>query len=236
MSLFKAYRTPIYAAAIGLFSVCQSQAGAITIGSADSFNAMPFEDVTSGTYQQIYSSSDFGSNPLALSGVTFFGPSASSITSANYSVDLSITTAGLGSDTLYQPGSNNTQEFSGALGGAIAGGSFTIPFAQLFTYNPADGNLLLQISIAGGPSNPGGLGLDTTSNGGGLFSRTYNVYSGATHIDAGDATGLVTQFDTPVPSSAAPEPGTLLLLGTALIGGGILRRRQAGKGLRIRLI
>ncbi|MGH9609537.1 MAG: PEP-CTERM sorting domain-containing protein [Bryobacteraceae bacterium] len=234
MSSFKAYRNALFAAAVALFAVCQSQAGAIAIGSADSVNAMPFEDITSGTYQQIYSSSDFGSSPLSLTGVTFFGQNGSSITYANYTVDVSTITAALGYYTLYQPGADNTQEFSGALGGLITGGSFTIPFSQAFNYNPSEGNLLLQIGIAGGPSSPGGLGLGTMSNGGDLFSRSYNVYSGAIHLDTADSTGLVTQFDTPASSSAVPEPGTFLLLGTALIGGGLVRRRKFAQMLRLK--
>ncbi len=75
------------------------------------------------------------------------------------------------------------------------------------------------------PRQPGGLGLYTMSNGGALFSRSYNVYSGATNINSADSTGLVTQFDTaPAASSTAPEPGSLLLLGSTLIGGVVLMR------------
>ena|GEM_PF-6692449 len=111
------------------------------------------------------------------------------------------------------------------MSGPITGGSFTIPFSQVFSYNPTTANLLLQIAISGGPSNPGGLGLYTMSNGGSLFSRAYDVFSGATNINFADSTGLVTQFDTPVSATAA-EPGTLFLLGTALIGGVFLMRRR----------
>lgn len=227
MSLFKAYRNTLFAGVIAMSAVCQSQAGAITVGSANSLNAMPFEDLTSGTYQQIYSNSDFGSSPLALTGVTFFGETGSSITSANYTLDVSTTTAGLGYYALYSPGVNNTQEFTGILSGPLTGGSFTIPFSQVFNYNPSAGNLLLQVSISGGPSNPGGLGLYAMSNGGALFSRSYNVYSGTLNINSADSTGLVTQFDTAsTPSSTAAEPGTLLLLGSTLIAGAVLRRRR----------
>lgn len=219
MSFYKTTRSILFAGAITLSAVCRVQAGAITVGSGDSTNAMPFEDLTSGTYQQIYASSDFGSNPLSLTGVTFFGQSGSTITSANYAVDISSTTAAVGGFTLYTPGANNTQEFSGILSGPVTGGSFTIPFSQTFAYNPSAGNLLLQIVISGGPSNPGGLGLSAMSNGGSLFSRSYNVFSGTTNITGADSTGLVTRFDTPTVSATAPEPGSLVLLGTALLFG-----------------
>jgi PEP-CTERM motif len=221
----KSYRTVILGTAFWLQAICGCQAAAITIGTADSTNAMPFEDVTRGTYQQIYASSDFGTTPQSLTAVTFLGPNGFSITSATYTLDLSTTTAGIGNYTLYQLGANNIQEFSGTLGGPITGGSFTIPFTQAFSYNPNAGNLLLQISISGGPTNPGGLGLYTMSNGGNLFSRAYNVYSGAVNINSADSTGLVTQFDTAASSSNAPEPGSLFLMGMSLIGGVLVMRR-----------
>lgn len=224
MSLFKAYRNVLFLGVIAVSAACQVEAGSITVGSANAVNAMPFDDLTSGTYQQIYASSDFGSSPLSLTGVTFLGQTGSSVTSANYTVDVSTTTAGVGYYALYQPGSDNTQEFSGALGGTITGGTFTIPFSQVFHYNPASGNLLLQISISGGPSNPGGLGFYAMSNGGALFSRSYNVYSGTININSADSTGLVTQFDTASAASTAPEPGSSFLLGSTLIGGVLLMR------------
>lgn len=233
---FKAYRNVLFAGVIVLSAVCQSQAGAITAGFSNSLNAMPFEDLTSGTYQQIYSSSDFGASPLSLTGVTFFGQNGSSITSATYTLDISTTTAALGYFALYTPGADNTQEFTGVLSGPITGGSFTIPFSQVFNYSPSAGNLLLQLSISGGPSNPGGLGLDAMSNGGSLFSRSYNVYSGTLNINSADSTGLVTQFDTAsAPSPTAAEPGTLLLLGGALLGGvALMRRRTSAHMLRLK--
>lgn len=224
MPLSQTYRNVLLAAAIILLPASPSRASAIIIGSDDSMNAMPFDDVTSGTYQQIYASSDFGSNPLSIASITFFGQPLSSVTSATYTVDLSTTTAALGSFTLYTPGPNNTQEFSGLLGGPITGSELTIPFSQVFNYNPASGNLLLQITISGGPQNPGGLGFDTQSNGGALFSRAYNVFDGTINLNSGDPTGLVTQFNPPA-APPAPEPGTLFLLGSALIGGVIAMRR-----------
>lgn len=225
MFWFKAYRGALFAGALALTAVFQVQAGSIAIGSADSTNGLPFETVTSGTYQQIYAGTDFGSSPVSLSGVTFFGQGGSTITSATYTVDVSTVTAGVGSFALYTPGTNNTQEITGTLSGPITAGSFTIPFSQTFTYNPTTANLLLQITISGGPSNPGGLGLYTMGNGGALFSRAYDVFSGPTNVNFADSTGLVTQFDTPAATTAA-EPGTLLLLGSALVGGVALIRRR----------
>ncbi|HEX4811017.1 MAG TPA: PEP-CTERM sorting domain-containing protein [Bryobacteraceae bacterium] len=220
------YRRISIIAAISISAACPGWAGAVNIGSADSMNALPFEAVTSGIYEQIYSSSDFGTAPISLSGVTFFGATGSTITSASYTLDVSSISAGLGSFALYTPGANNTQVFSGTLSGPLTNGAFTIPFAQTFNYNPSSGNLLLQIVISGGPANPGGEGLYTMSNGGTLFSRAYDVSDGPTNINFADSTGLVTQFDTPSTTTAAPEPGTLLLMGTALVGGALTMKRR----------
>jgi hypothetical protein len=216
------------------------RAGSVTIGSPNSTNADPFEAVTSGVYQQIYGSQSFGTTPVEITGVTFFGSSNSTITQATYNVNVSTVQAAVGASSLYTLGANNVQEFNSTLGGAIVGGSFTISFSQPFFYNPTAGNLLLQISVTGGPSNPGGSGLYTMSNGGALFSRAVDVFDGPTNIAFTDSTGLVTQFNTAtgVAGASAPEPGSFALLGFSLVGVALIvgraHHRRARMAMRLR--
>jgi hypothetical protein len=74
-----------------------------------------------------------------------------------------------------------------------------------FTYEPARGNLLLDIIVSPGGVNPGATAFYAANNGNalGVFSRYQNFGVG----DAGY--GLVTQFDYSI--AVIPEPSTLAL-------------------------
>lgn len=107
--------------------------------------------------------------------------------------------------------------------------SIVIPLSTPFLYNPADGNLLMDIRMYGGP------GLLTTT-----FDAQSVVGDGTSRIHTGlfgdadqpvalgsDSLGLVTQFEIePVP---VPEPGALVALGLAMLAVGrrlVLRRTR----------
>jgi hypothetical protein len=85
-----------------------------------------------------------------------------------------------------------------------------------FDYNPANGSLLLDIQISGGSINNQFLdarGGDAT----GIFSRATNGTNGGTV-----GFGLVTRFDT----APVPEPSSLLLFSTVLVGAAIAIKRK----------
>jgi hypothetical protein len=121
-------------------------------------------------------------------------------------------------------GADNTLFFSGVLGGPIGGDTYTIAGTP-FSYNPAGGNLLLDIKIIDTLPNQYGSGAfasypDTNDPSFAGFSRAQNFGSGQ------DGYGLVTTFSDG--SSAVPLPTTMFLLGSGLIGLMGLKRKYLG--------
>jgi hypothetical protein len=199
------------------------------------FNITPF-GVPSQRYQQVYAASQFGGGGL-ITQIIFrpdatFGNAFTS-TLPDIQIDLSTTSApddGLSTTFANNVGSNDTVVF--ARGPLTLSSAFTGPpngpkdfdiiitLTTPFFYNPAMGNLLLDVRNFGGGSttvfdavSPLGDGVSR------VFSQNVNDMTGTT-----DSLGLVTGF------VIVPEPGSAALL---LAGGGTLlalfggcRRRQ----------
>jgi hypothetical protein len=235
-------------AAIGLlFSGAVSynaNAGTVTIGTADTGNCYPFmcndSGVSSGpsiTYQQVYAASAFP-GPISITDEGFawlfaqqFGGS-DTLLGGTYVFTLSTTSAGvdgLNPNSLSANlGADATQVLSVTIpaGGVSFGTSYTFTNTSPFDYNPANGNLLLQVAVSNQDNvlNGNGNSYVDADDTGALTSRAYAIPS--MDISIADSTGLVTTFSFG-PATAVPEPSSLLVAaGGMLLMLGMVRLRE----------
>lgn len=185
----------------------------------DTGNLLPLFSAQPIRYQQVFDANQFSRlnpgggliNRIAFRGhgpgVPFTG------TTAQLQVNLSTTVKtadGLSSTFGENVGSDDSQVFSGPLQAAVtfAGGptdfEVVVNFTTPFFYNPAKGNLLLDLRNSQGSIEvpPSDQQLDGTSTVGDSVSRVYN-YGDVTAVTAGhtggvdekDSFGLITQFN-----------------------------------------
>jgi len=173
-------------------------------------NCFPFGCPYNAEYQQVYTSSAF-SGPITITGLEFFNTQANegstSLPTGNYTIDLSTTSAdwnSLSSNFSSNVGPDNTQVFSGSISQAWTfGDTLDIAFSTPFTYNPANGNLLMDV-VGSGVSTPGGNTYFDVNSSDSTLGRVYcpgGVACSPTGTTANDY-GLVTDFV----SSTAPVP------------------------------
>jgi hypothetical protein len=220
---------------LGWLTVCAAaRADSVTIGQpADVQNVYPFGgnlgNGPSTRYQQVYNQNLFTAGPITITEIDFFntfnGGSTASISPNTYTFALSATSKAVnGLDTTNfdaNLGPDNTQVYSHFRNEVVAAGStLAFVFDTPFTYDPSQGNLLMDIRLpASSPETF--LGLDAHA---GTFddqsSRAHNFGMGF------EGYGLVTRFQY----SPAPEPTTLTLAalgGLGLAAAGWRRRRAA---------
>lgn len=156
---------PVVLCAALLLSALPLAAGTIITGSppdSATGNCFPLGCAYKGQYQQVYTRSLFP-GPVIITALQFFNTeeneNAISMNSGKWNISLSTTPADwntLSDDFASNIGPDEKLVFSGNLYRPwIFGDTLTIYFSAPFTYNPADGNLLLNV-LAIGTSDAGG--------------------------------------------------------------------------------
>lgn len=195
--------------------------GTPTIGG----NCYPFGCGYTGEYQQVYGSSAF-SGPININTVEFFFPAGGNPWTDNtgsYTLAFYLTSQPVnGLSTL--PASNKGVLLSN-FGTFTPGLSYTF-VGNGFSYDPALGNLLLDIIASGTPSDSNALSYSNAN--GDPMSNLYRT--GGTGAFTTSTNGLVTSFS----ATAVPEPSSwaLLLLGFFAIGTVMRSRKSTQATLR----
>lgn len=189
--------------------------GTPTIGGL----CVPFGCSYSGVYQQVYGSTAF-SGPTAISTVEFLFPQYGNPWTDNtgsYTLSFYLTSQpvnGLSTN----PAANATTLLSN-FGTFTPGLSYTFT-GNNFTYDPALGNLLMQVVSSGTPDDSNALAYSNATND--AMSNLYRPLGGGALTTGSN--GLVTRFAS---ASAVPEPSTwaLLILGFFALGT-VMRQRK----------
>jgi hypothetical protein len=214
-----------------------ARADVVTVGTPDTANCFPFMCNGIGTdfgesinYQQVYSSTAF-SGPIQITSETFYWRYAQifggsdTLLGGQYAFSLSTTAApvgGLSPVLSNNLGADNTTvlTFNVPASGESFGTSFTFKNTTPFNYNPAKGNLLLDIVVTDQQNVPifSGNSYNDADNRGIVTSRAYALRGSP--IGFADSIGLVTTFN----ASTVPEPSAFLPLLGMLTWGVVLLR------------
>jgi MYXO-CTERM domain-containing protein len=243
----------LIASVVGLGGVATVKADAVVVPNANATspgntdNRFPFLVSGGQRYQQLYGASQFPTGgPISITEIDLrngiFVNQAFTATIPSIQISLSTTATapdGLSTTFASNTGANLAQVYNGSLtlsstNASGPGGTHVFDIAIVFQtpyiYNPASGNLLLDVkNNSGANSNVGSDFFDAVNLPGDSVSRVYGV-EGNPNATTGtaDSLGLITRFDfTAV--NAVPEPSTLAscgVMGLAALAGAVLVRRR----------
>ncbi len=216
----------LFGAILVLGSAHATSADPIVVGApANAAWCAPFGCRDFTRYQQIYSGALFpGAFPIASIAFPYtLDRMSNQIDPAEYELRLSTTSRAVGglstTDLDSNVGTDAVLVFAGLLAGEVPRGgalSFTLPVP--FTFDPAGGNLLLEVVKRGGVFfGDDGIYLDAREG----FELSSTVTQSVIGETFARDVGLVTVFADPV-----PEPTTMLLFGSGLAAGILSRRRR----------
>ena len=211
-------------------------ATSVSVGSMDGGNCYPFMCNDSGTsvgvsidYQQAFVSSAF-SGPFTVSSISwsywpFAGPAIA--LGGNYTFSWGYSAVGLGLSTNLASNYNGAPNLIGTAsipaGGINFGTTLTLTSGTPFTYNPALGDLILEVVVdtQDNVPNTGANGYNWADYTGAVTTRAYCL----TNVGCSAGVGALDTTFTGQ-SSATPEPGSLMLLGSGIVGlAGFARRK-----------
>ena len=205
-------RTVIFFA-VAIAAAQSASASAIVIGSRDGNTCYPFSCGSNGEYQQIYLSSAFTA-PFSISSIAFASGSPYPNIAKSLNVEIGLSTssaAALSNSYLANRGSNFTIVYSGSRTFVSSGtDTFDLIFnTSPFLYNPALGNLLLDIKV------------NAVSNAIIAFNETDTPLTSRL-IDLGfpfvsPSSGLLTSFGVGPQIVAVPETSTSTMLSVGII-------------------